>query len=54
VIGGGGFTLLGFGATANLLGSVRGATTRPMPGEQDVLVLVRPDGTSEWWQGPPT
>jgi 2-polyprenyl-6-methoxyphenol hydroxylase-like FAD-dependent oxidoreductase len=43
-IGGGGFTLLGFGAAANLLGSVRGATTRPMPCEQDVLVLVRPDG----------
>jgi 2-polyprenyl-6-methoxyphenol hydroxylase-like FAD-dependent oxidoreductase len=43
-IGGGGFTLLGFGATANLLGSVRGAKTRPMSGEGDVLVLVRPDG----------
>lgn len=43
-IGGGGFTLLGFGAAAGSLGDVRGATTRPMPGEQDVLVLVRPDG----------
>jgi hypothetical protein len=43
-IGGGGFTLLGFGAAADVLSDVRGATTRPMPGDQDVLVLVRPDG----------
>ena len=43
-VGGGGFTVLGFGAAAAALRGVRGAATRPMPGEEDVLVLVRPDG----------
>jgi 2-polyprenyl-6-methoxyphenol hydroxylase-like FAD-dependent oxidoreductase len=43
-IGGGGFTVLGFGAAADALDGIGGASTRPMPGEQDVLVLVRPDG----------
>ncbi len=51
-IGGGGFTLLGFGAAADSLGSVRGVATRPMPGEQDVLVLVRPDGYIGMVAGP--
>ncbi|MGI5126810.1 FAD-dependent monooxygenase [Pseudonocardia sp. CA-107938] len=43
-IGGGGFTVLGFGAAAEALDALHGATVRPMPGDQDVLVLVRPDG----------
>ncbi|MDN5858105.1 MAG: FAD-dependent monooxygenase [Pseudonocardia sp.] len=43
-IGGGGFTVLGFGAAADALPGLRDAATRPMPGEQDVLVLIRPDG----------
>ena len=43
-IGGGGFTVLGFGAAADSLDGARGAATRPMAGAQDVLVLVRPDG----------
>ena len=43
-IGGGGFTVLGFGATAGTLPGIRGAMTRAMPGGPDVLVLIRPDG----------
>ena len=51
-IGGGGFTVLGFGAAANSLGSIHNAATRPMPDEQDVLVLVRPDGYIGMVAGP--
>jgi hypothetical protein len=51
-IGGGGFTVLGFGAAADVLDGIRGATTRAMPGEQDVLVLVRPDGHVGMVAGP--
>jgi 2-polyprenyl-6-methoxyphenol hydroxylase-like FAD-dependent oxidoreductase len=51
-IGGGGFTVLGFGATADVLDGIHGATARPMPGEQDVLVLVRPDGYVGMVAGP--
>jgi 2-polyprenyl-6-methoxyphenol hydroxylase-like FAD-dependent oxidoreductase len=40
-----GFTLLGFGAgAAEALRNVRDVTTRSMPGDDDTLVLVRPDG----------
>ncbi|WP_433286802.1 FAD-dependent monooxygenase [Pseudonocardia sp. CA-142604] len=51
-IGGGGFTVLGFGTAADSLGRVRGVATRPMPGDQDVLVLVRPDGYIGMVAGP--
>ncbi|GAA1327839.1 FAD-dependent monooxygenase [Pseudonocardia xinjiangensis] len=51
-IGGGGFTLLGFGAAADSLDSVHGVVTRALPGEQDVLVLVRPDGYIGMVAGP--
>jgi 2-polyprenyl-6-methoxyphenol hydroxylase-like FAD-dependent oxidoreductase len=51
-IGGGGFTVLGFGAAAGSLGGIRGAAGRAMPGEQDVLVLVRPDGYVGMVAGP--
>ena len=51
-IGGGGFTVLGFGAAAEALGGIRGAAARPMPGAEDVLVLVRPDGYVGMVAGP--
>ena len=53
LVGGGGFTVLGFGAGgAEALGRVRGVATHAMAGEQDVLVLVRPDGYIGMVAGP--